>query len=109
MQMSTGSAQPVQNSHGVVATASLSRTPQQIRAAKRRRHKMMLYLAVGLLRDRRFRKDAMTAAIVLAVLARLARDSQTQARTRLADWWKALPGPGDRAQDNERPALTRAS
>jgi hypothetical protein len=56
---------------------------------------MMLYLALSVLRDRRFREDAIIGAISLAVLAQLARESQVRARARLVAWWDALPAPAD--------------
>lgn len=69
----------------------------------------MLYLVVGLLRERRFREGLMTGAIMLAVLARLARDSQAHARARLGTWWNAPPGPGDRAPATGQPAPHQAA
>jgi hypothetical protein len=54
---------------------------------------MMLYLALSLLHDRRFREDAIIGAITLAVLAQIARESQAHARARLIAWWNAPPAP----------------
>jgi hypothetical protein len=70
---------------------------------------MMLYLALGLLRDRRFREDVIIGAISLAALVQLARESQVHARARLAGWWGALPGPADQASASDRPATDRAA
>ena len=94
---------------GAVAAASASRTPRQPRAVKRHHHRTMLYLVMGLLRDRRFREDALLGAITLAALAHLARESEARARARLAAWWDALPGPADREPANDRPAIDRAA
>lgn len=70
---------------------------------------MMLYLVLSLLRDPRFREDAMIGAITLVALAHLARESEARARARLVAWWDALPEPADRAPANDRPAIDRTA
>jgi hypothetical protein len=50
---------------------------------------MVLYLVLALLRDRRFREDAIIGAIVLGALAQIAREHEVHARARLVAWWNA--------------------
>jgi hypothetical protein len=103
MPADIGSARHAHRTQGAVTAASASHTPRQSRAVRRHHHTTMLYLAVGLLRDRRFREDALIGAITLAALAHLARESEARARARLAAWWDALPGPAGQAPANDRP------
>ena len=95
--MATGidAARHGHRTQGAVTAASAGRTPRQSRAVRRHHRAVMLYLALGLLRDRRFRQDAILGAITLAALAHVARENQARARARLAAWWDALPGPAD--------------
>ena len=99
----------VQRAPGAVTAASASRTPQQSRAAKRHRRRMMLCLAVALLRDRRFRENAIVGIVILAGLAQLARESGTRAQGRLVAWLDAAPAPDDRAPAYKRRAIDRAA
>jgi len=50
---------------------------------------MVFYLVLGLLRDRRFREDAIIGAVVLGALAQIAREHEVHARARLVTWWNA--------------------
>jgi hypothetical protein len=95
--MATGkySARQVHQVQGAVTAASASRTPRESRAVKRQRRKMMLYFAVALVRDRRFRENAIIAIVILAALAQIARESGASARTSLVAWLDAVPSPVD--------------
>jgi len=90
-----------------MTTASTDRTPRQAQAAKRRRRRMMLYLALALLRDRRFRENAVIAAVTLAALAQLARENQARTRARMAGWWNTQPALTGR-EDIDHPAIDQA-
>ena len=70
---------------------------------------MMLYLVLSLLRDRRFRENAILGAITLGALAHVARENQARTRARLAAWWDTLPGPADRAPADDDPAIDRVA
>jgi hypothetical protein len=109
MPTSLDSARHAHRTQGAVTAASASRAPRQSRAARRHHRRMMLYLVLALLRDRRFREDAMIGAITLAALAHLARESEARARAHLVAWWDALPAPVDRAPANDRPAIERVA
>jgi hypothetical protein len=88
MSTGAGSEREARTTHGTVATAGANGTS---RAVKRRHRLMMLCVVVSLLRDRRFRQDAILGAITLAALARIVRDEEVHARTRLNAWWNGLP------------------
>jgi hypothetical protein len=91
MPTGAGSEREAHRMQGAVAIAGVNGTSQSSRAVKRRHHMMMLYLVLSLLRDRRFRENAILGAITLAALARIAREDEVHARARLIAWWNALP------------------
>lgn len=67
-----------------------SRQARQARAARRRNHRALLVVGLGigsrLLRDRDFLARVITRAIGAAALASLARDSRSRNVARLAAW-----------------------
>jgi hypothetical protein len=91
MSTGTGSEREARSIQGAVAIAGANGTPRPSQAVKRRHRVMMLFLAASLLRDRRFRDGAILGAITLAALARIARDGEVHARTRLVAWWDEVP------------------
>lgn len=109
MPTTTDSTRHVHRTQGAVTAASASRTPRQSRAVRRHGRRMTLYLVLALLRDRRFREDAIIGAVTLAALAHLTRESEARAWARLAAWWDALERPAERAPANDRPAIDRAA
>jgi hypothetical protein len=91
MLTGTESQQEAHRMQGAVAIAGANGTSRSSRAVKRRHRMMVLYVVLSLLRDRRFRKDAILGAITVAALARIVRDDEVHARARLTTWWNALP------------------
>jgi hypothetical protein len=109
MSTRAGSENEAHTMQGAVATAGANGTSRSSQAVKRRHRLMMLYLVAGLLRDRRFRQEAILAAITLAALARIVREDEVHARTRLIAWWNALPVAPRAPLDDESGVKPRAT
>jgi hypothetical protein len=108
MPTSNDPARPVFRPQAAVTAGSAGRADRRSRAAKRHQRRVMLALAVALLRDRRFRENVIIAVIILAALAQLAREGGTRNRARLFAWLDREPASGGRAA-HDRPAIDRAA
>ena len=75
-----------------VALGQGGRPERQARAASREHRVIMLGVELDallrLLRDRQFQQNVITGIVVLAALARLAKESQTRGIVRLVTWDK---------------------
>jgi hypothetical protein len=95
--------------HLTQGAANASRTPRQSQPERRHRSRFFPYLILALLRDRRFREDAIVGAIVVAALVQMAREGRTRTWSRVVVWWNAAPGVTDRAAADDRRAIDRAA
>ena len=91
MLTGAGSEREAHRVQGAVAIAGVNGASRSSRAVKRRHRMIVLYVVLNLLRDRRFREDAILGAITVAALARIIGEDEVHARARLIAWWKALP------------------
>jgi hypothetical protein len=98
MSSDTALRHDIRSGSAARAIAGSGGTARQARALRRRHRIVIVNIGLSLLRERRFRQRVIMGAIVLAVLARLAREDQARARARFVAWLDELPKPPVPAQ-----------
>jgi hypothetical protein len=98
MSSDTALRHDIRSGSAARAMAGSGGTARQSRALRRHHRIIIINIGLSLLRERRFRQQVIMGAVVLAVLARIARENQARARARFDAWLDQLPRPPVPAQ-----------